>query len=79
MELIQHHGPNALQRRIGKQAPGQHPLGDKPQPGARADGFLKPHLVADRLANLLRPSPRPRAAPPIGQQSAVVPVPPLRR
>ena len=43
---------------VGKQAPGQYALGDKPQPRARANCFLKPDLIADSLAGLFAHLPR---------------------
>ena len=65
MELVEHDGGHALQRWIGKQAPGQYALGDKAQARARANRFFKSDLVADGLAELFAELPchSPRRQP----------------
>jgi hypothetical protein len=52
MELVQHHGPNALERRIGEQPSREHSFGNKSHPRSRADCLFKPNLVTGRLPNL---------------------------
>jgi hypothetical protein len=57
VELIQDNGVNAFEAGVRKQPPRQHALGDKQQPCARSNSFLKPDLVADSLTNLLAELP----------------------
>ncbi len=70
VKLVQHDGGDAAQLRVGKQPARQHPLGQEPQPRARAGHFLEPHLVAHRLAHALAefgrhpPRRQPRGQPP---------------
>jgi len=61
VELVEHHGGDAAQQRIGQESPRQHTLGDESQAGAGAGDVLEPHLVAGRLpgsfAQFLRDPP----------------------
>ena len=50
VELVEHHGADRLEERIGQKLPGEDALGLDPQPGSRRDPPLEPDLVADLLA-----------------------------
>ena len=53
MELVQEHGPDAAEGRVGEHAAGEDPLGHEANPGPRARYVLEAHLVADARADLL--------------------------
>ncbi len=52
VELVQDHGPDAVEERIVEQLPGEDSLGQHAQSGGGTDSFLEPHLVADFAAQL---------------------------
>ena len=53
MELVEDHEPDAGQRRVLLEAPGEDPFGDDLDAGPRADAALVPGAVADGPADLL--------------------------
>ena len=61
VHLVQDHGGDAVERRIGLQPTDQQALGDDLDAGRRRDGGIEPGAVADRAADGLA-----AAAPPCG-------------
>ena len=53
VKLVEHHGADALQPRIGEQAARQHAFGEEAQARARPGDLFEAHLVADGLADAL--------------------------
>ena len=63
VELVEDHGADAVEERVGDELPVQDPLGHDFEPRGRADPLLEPDLVADPAAEvppLLRGDPRGR-------------------
>ncbi len=65
--------PTPAQQRIGQQAPREHAFGDESKPRARTADVFKPHLISDGFAELARPVPKPRGAPPCEPPDASAP------
>ena len=51
VELVEHHGVDAGELRIGDQAAREDAFGEEAQAGARSGDFFEANLVADRFAD----------------------------
>ena len=61
VHLVEDHGGDAVEPRIGLQPADQQPLGDHLDPGRRRDGGVQPGAIADRAADRLAQQRRPCA------------------
>ena len=53
MEFIDHHCGNGVEKRVRKQAPQEHPLGQEADPSLGSSHVLESELIADGTADLL--------------------------